>query len=72
MMKLIVDCIIYNNSAKIEMSDDAMYIATGNGMEVGILNFLSDNEISIFDLFKDRERECVIETDIPFSSVRKR
>ena len=54
------------------MSDDAFYIPTGNGTEVGILNFLSDNEISIYDLFKERERDCVIETEIPFSSVRKR
>lgn len=54
------------------MSDDAMYVPTGNGTEVGLMNFLADNEISIYDLFKQRESECVIETDIPFSSIRKR
>ena len=54
------------------MSDDAMYVASGNGTEVGMLNLLSDNEISIYDQFKEREIQCEIETEIPFSSYRKK
>lgn len=71
-LKLLRDCIIYNTNAKIEMSDDAQYVPTGNGTEVGMLNLLTDNEISIYDLFSEREKECEIETEIPFSSFRKR
>lgn len=54
------------------MSDDAMYVPTGNGTEVGMLNFLTDNEISIYDLYKSRERNCEVETNIPFGPIRKR
>ena len=72
LVRIINNCIIYNNAAKIEMSDDAMYVPTGNGTEVGMLNLLSDNEISIYEQFKDREAQCDVETEIPFSSYRKR
>ena len=34
------DCIIYNCESRVEMSEDAKYIAVGNGTEVALLNFL--------------------------------
>jgi Ca2+ transporting ATPase len=70
--QLIQDCIVYNNEAKIEMSDDAMYIPTGNGIEVGMLNFLADNEISIYDLYIHKQKVNIMETNIPFGPIRKR
>jgi hypothetical protein len=54
------------------MSDDAFYVPTGSGTEVGMLNFLAQNEISTYDLFTQKQRECVIETYIPFGPIRKR
>ena len=69
---MIIDAIIYNNDAKIEMSDDGMYVPIGNGTEVCMLNFLADNEISIFDMYQSRQSNCVIESSIPFNSIRKR
>jgi P-type E1-E2 ATPase len=32
--------IVYNSESKVEMSDDAKYVPTGNGTEVGLLRFL--------------------------------
>lgn len=39
-VNLIRDCIIYNCESRVEMSDDAKYVPTGNGTEVGMLRFL--------------------------------
>jgi hypothetical protein len=36
------------------MSDDAMYVPSGNGTEVGMIKFLSDNEIPVHELFTQR------------------
>ena len=44
-------CIIHNCDSRIEMSDDAKYIPTGNGTEIALLRLLTDNEIAIQDLF---------------------
>jgi Ca2+ transporting ATPase len=38
--QIIKDCIIINNSSRIEMSDDAIYVPEGNGTEVAMLKFL--------------------------------
>lgn len=36
------------------MSDDGLYVPTGNGTEVCMLNFLTNNDISIYDLYQNR------------------
>lgn len=42
---MIVDAIIFNNEAHVAMSEDGMYVPEGgNGMEIGLLNFLADND----------------------------
>ena len=52
--ELVTDCIILNNDARIEMSEDARYIPNGNGTEVAMLKFLQDNDIAIQDLMTNR------------------
>jgi magnesium-transporting ATPase (P-type) len=37
---LIKESIVYNCTARIEMSNDALYVPTGNGTESGLLSFL--------------------------------
>jgi magnesium-transporting ATPase (P-type) len=54
------------------MSDDAMYVPQGNGTEIGMVKFLSDNEISVQDLFTYKQRHSIVETNIPFGPIRKR
>ena len=66
------DCIIYNCDSRIEMSDDAMYEPQGNGTEIGLLRLLTDNEMAVSDLYMNRQRYCITETNIPFGPIRKR
>lgn len=40
-------CLYINSDCRIEMSDDALYVPEGNGTEIGLLKFLTDNEIAI-------------------------
>jgi magnesium-transporting ATPase (P-type) len=54
------------------MSDDAKYIPVGNGTEVGLLRFLQESNYEIQDLLTVRQRQGILETNIPFSSIRKR
>lgn len=70
--ELIVDCIVLNNDAKVEMSDEALYVPDGNGTEVGMLKFLQENDIAIQDRMTDRERKAEFECCIPFNPNRKR
>jgi magnesium-transporting ATPase (P-type) len=67
-----VEGIIFNCEARVEMSDDALYEACGNGTEVGMLRFLQSNDMEISALMTKRQRESTIETNVPFGPVRKR
>ena len=49
-----LDCIIYNCDARIEMSLDAMFEPEGNGIEAGMLRFLYDNDIPAHTLLIQR------------------
>ena len=54
------------------MSEEAMYEPSGNGTEVGMLKFLQSNDYEIHNLLLKREKDCIIETNIPFGPIRKR
>lgn len=71
-VELIKDCVILNNDARIEMSDDGRYIPVGNGIEVGMLKFLQNSNVEVQDLLVKRQRESILETHLPFSPERKR
>lgn len=71
-INIIRDLIIYNCDSRVEMSDDAKYIPTGNGTEVALLRFLQDNDYEIQDLLAQRARQGQMETNIPFGPIRKR
>jgi len=51
-IKLIKESILFNCSAHIEMNDDAMFVARGNGTEVGLINFLQANDIDVNTFMK--------------------
>ncbi len=72
LLQTLKDAIIYNCDARIEMSDEAMYVPQGNGTEVGMVKLLSDNEISVQELFTHKTRYSILETNIPFGPIRKR
>jgi Ca2+-transporting ATPase len=71
-INIIRDLIVYNCDARVEMSEDAKYIPTGSGTEVALLRFLQANDYSIQDLLSQKARQGRIETNIPFSPIRKR
>ena len=71
--QLLIDCIVYNCDARVEMGvEEAKYEPQGNGIEAGMLRFLQDNDIPIHELMVRRQRECTLETIIPFNPIRKR
>jgi magnesium-transporting ATPase (P-type) len=70
--ELITNSIILNNDARVEMSEDALYIPNGNGTEVAMLKFLQDNDVAIQDLMTERNRRAEFECCIPFNPNRKR
>ena len=72
LLQTLKDAIIYNCDARIEMSDDAMYVPQGNGTEIGMVKLLSDNEICVQELFTHKTRYSIMETNIPFGPIRKR
>lgn len=70
---LLIDCIVMNNDAKIEMvyDKDAVYEPVGNSTEAAMLNFLYENKITVQDKLAERQRESEIECTIPFNPIRK-
>jgi magnesium-transporting ATPase (P-type) len=45
-------------------------MAQGNGTEVGLINFLMDNEINVADMMK--KKNGLIEASIPFDAIQKK
>lgn len=45
--KVLVDCIIKNCDARVEMSEDGYYEPIGNGTEVAMLSFLQENGVVV-------------------------
>ena len=70
--ELLTDCVMMNCDARVEMSEDAKYVPSGNGTEVGILRFMQDNDVEIEELLTKRQRESEWECQIPFGPLRKR
>jgi Ca2+-transporting ATPase len=65
-VKLIKESILFNCSAHIEMNDEAMFEARGNGTEVGLINFLQANDIDVNTFMK--QKNCRIEAVVPFDA----
>lgn len=69
LIKTTIDCILFNSTSRIEMSENAMYTPVGNPTEVGMLKFLQLNDVAIHDEIKRKHHKEL--THVPFSSVRK-
>lgn len=67
--QLVIDGILYNCTAKIEMSENAMYIPNGNGTECGMLKFIQNNGHAVQDLIKNKVGR--VKTFIPWTPKRK-
>jgi len=78
-MKQVLDTIneliVLNTNVKIEMDDQTQkYKAVGSPLEVGMVNFLVQNRISVVDRLEEKEyiNKYSLRTVIPFSSTRKK
>lgn len=67
--QLIIDGILYNCTAKIEMSENAMYVPNGNGTECAMLKFIQNNGHPVQDLIKNKVGR--IRTFVPWTPKRK-
>ena len=67
-IKLIVkECIIANTNVRIEADDqECIYAPKGQALEVGLIQFLMDNELDASNLFISRNREQPIKVMLPF------
>jgi magnesium-transporting ATPase (P-type) len=67
---LIEESILFNCESRIEMNENAYYVAVGNGTECGMIRFLQAADIPAQDLIKRKMERILIK--IPFSAIRKR
>lgn len=68
--KRLHEAIILNNDASMQMRGES-YRPVGSGVDVGLLNFLSSQDIAVQEKLVEREREYGLKLWIPFSSDRK-
>ena len=61
--------ILFNCTAKVEMSEDARYVPTGNGTEVGLLKFLQNNGEPVQDSIKKKVGNVL--AYVPWTPARK-
>ena len=67
----LADLVVMNTQAFLETDDKQhKYVSVGSPIEVALLNFLSDNNMAVQDLFVKREREQILLASAPFSSAR--
>lgn len=72
LMQVITNSIILNNTARIEMNDDTqMYEPQGSSVEAGMLKFLINQEVPVVEMMRQRDKNAIRHTFIPFSPQRK-
>jgi Ca2+ transporting ATPase len=69
-IKALTDAILFNSSARIEMGDEATYVAVGSGTETAMLRFLQENQLPVHELIKRKLDR--VQTTIPHTSARRR
>jgi Ca2+-transporting ATPase len=66
----IVESIVFNCQAHIEMTDNSFYVPIGNGTEVSLIKWLQDAEIPVHDEMAKKEGR--VYAQVPFDSKLKR
>lgn len=69
-VNLVIESIVYNNRAHIEMTDNAFYFPKGNGTDVSMLKWLQDAEIPIHEYVQ--QKHDIIVAAVPFDPNNKR
>ena len=50
-----VESIVFNSQAHIEMTENSFYVPVGNGTEVSLIKWLQDAEIAVHDVMQKKE-----------------
>ena len=65
-----VESVIFNSQAHIEMTENSFYEAVGNGTEVSLIKWLQDAEIPVHEYMAKKEGR--VYAQVPFDSKLKR
>lgn len=68
----IVESVVFNSSAYIQMSKNSFYVPQGNGTEVSLLKWLQAAEIPVHEIMQQKYQEDVVLAQVPFNSKLKR
>ena len=66
----IVESVVFNSQAHIEMTENSFYEAVGNGTEVSLIKWLQDAEIPVHEYMMKKEGR--VYAQVPFDSKLKR
>ena len=66
----IVESVVFNSQAHIEMTENSFYVPVGNGTEVSLIKWLQDAEIPVHDVMQKKEGR--VYAQVPFDSKLKR
>lgn len=66
----IVESIVYNSQAYIEMTENSFYMPVGNGTEVSLIKWLQGAEIPVHEIMAQKENRILAQ--VPFNSKLKR
>lgn len=71
--EMLQECILCNTDVRIETDDvKSMYVPNGQGLEVGMINFLIDNEVDVQREFINRNIYQPALIKLPFDQKLKR
>lgn len=68
----IIESVVYNSSAFIEMSENSFYIPVGQGTEVSLIKWLQGAEIPVHETMQHKFMDGVVVANVPFNSQLKR
>ena len=68
----IVESIVFNSSAYIEMTENSFYVPVGNGTEVSLIKWLQQAEVPVHEVLKKKQAAGVVLAEVPFNSKLKR
>ena len=64
----VIESIVFNNSAYIEMTENSFYAPVGNGTEVSLLKWLQDAEVPVHEIIKHKQIAGKVRYTLPFES----
>jgi len=70
--KKIIESIVWNSSAYIEMDDHSFYVPEGQGTEVSLIKWMQNAEEPVHEFMAQKYQDDVVLATVPFSSTLKK